>query len=392
MSPEEIKQEIEDRITARDTSINLSEFISPKLGWRFWALGQQLGAKPEVFLCCLLTAMSALYKVGTKLTLGQNIGLKVPPNLCGAIVAESGQRKTPIIRNIISEPFKKLKEKTHKEYETAKKEYERNLAFPNQGMLCLVDESEGLFRLLEGSDKEDLLSFYDGEGASILRANGTRVAFDNSILSIFGSIAPNVLSKLKISPSDANDRWARFLFVNQPLAAGNLGIGDDDDEPILGDLIEEIYLTIDELPEIQFYLDSEAESLFSKYYDELKEKRISHPKPAIRRIMDITIGRIGKLAINLHCLNSILEEKEIEASIGKETLAAAAKLALWFAQQTIYTISLLKEPEPNILAPHLVKVLKIAEKKEIVNARDVLQTYNNKYRPTASQVREWFKI
>ncbi|NEP38199.1 MAG: DUF3987 domain-containing protein [Okeania sp. SIO2H7] len=434
----DVKREIEEIIKARDTSINLSEFISPNLGWRLQALGRELNIKPEVFLCCLLTAMSALYKVGTKITLWRATGFRVSPNLFGAIVAESSQKKSPIIKNIITEPFKKLRERTRTEYEHEKQEYDQQLAyfkslkgeeqintfpqgppkaprkrqhlfskatgesiytqfetFPNQGMCYLVDELAGLFKSLDqyrggkGSDEEDLLSLYDGEGATVLRADGTRVDLDNTLLSIFGSIQPGVLGKLRKDATDANGKWARFLFVNQPLAAATLG-DNDTDEKILGDVLEHIYLTIDELPEMQFYLGTEAKSLFKEYYAQLERQRINHPNPAIRTIIGKTIGRIGKLAINLHCLNACCDNEEITEVIDCKTLQSAVNLALWFAQQAIYTISLLEEPDEENLAPHFVKVLEIAEKLKTVKARDIGRSYTSKYRPKAKQIREWF--
>lgn len=434
----DIKSEIEEIIKARDTSINLSDFISPNLAWRLKALGRELNVKPEVFLCCLLTAMSALYRVGTKITLWRATGFRVSPNLFGAIVAESSQKKSPIIKNIITKPFKQLRQRTRDEYDYAKEEFDKNIAyykslkgeeqvgafpegppqaprkrqhlfskatgesiysqfenFPTQGMCYLVDELAGLFKSLnqyrggKGSDEEDLLSLYDGEGATVLRTDGTRVDLDDTLLSIFGSIQPGVLGKLRQDATDANGKWARFLFVNQPLAAATLSESDSDEE-ILGNLLEKIYLAIDDLPEMQFHLDSEAKRLFKHYYAELEKRRIEHSNPAIRTIIGKTIGRIGKIAINLHCLNAICENQEITEKINRQTLQSAVNLSLWFAQQAIYTISLLEEPDDNNLAPHLVKVLEIAERKEIVKARDVANTYTAKYRPTASTIRGWF--
>lgn len=141
---------------------------------------------------------------------------RVRPNYFGAIVAESSQKKTPILRAIIDNPMEKLLDKARSDFEGAEAVYEIELAnwktskdadkgpaptpptrkvynftkatgegiaaqagrLPEQGMLYLCDELASLFKSAnqyrggKGSDEEDMLEYWSGGGAVVLRVSG----------------------------------------------------------------------------------------------------------------------------------------------------------------------------------------------------------------------------
>ncbi len=87
---------------------------------------------------------------------------------------------------------------------------------PEQGMLYLSDELAGMlnaqnqYRGGKGSDKQDLLSNYDGTGDVVLRAEGVKSEVDFVLLGILGGIQPKVMQKLLGTCDDPDGGWARF--------------------------------------------------------------------------------------------------------------------------------------------------------------------------------------
>ncbi len=102
---------------------------------------------------------------------------------------------------------------------------------PIQGILWLCDELAGFFKSAnqyrsgKGSDKEDLLECWSGNGAVVARAAGTTVNVGAVSLSIYGNIQPKVLEPFLGDGSDDNGTFARFDFVQQPPALTQITLG-----------------------------------------------------------------------------------------------------------------------------------------------------------------------
>lgn len=84
--------------------------------------------KPECYLTALLTQASSLFKVGTEVKLRNDTDYRVTPNYFAGIVAESSQKKSPIMRAIIDRPMQPLRDKAREEYKAAYATYEIELA------------------------------------------------------------------------------------------------------------------------------------------------------------------------------------------------------------------------------------------------------------------------
>jgi hypothetical protein len=144
------------------------------------------------------------------------------------------------------------------------------------------DELAGLFKSAnqyrggKGSDDEDLLEFWNGTGSTVLRASGVKADLDGLLLSVFGTIQPDVLASLLKDCSDSNGKFARFDFVIQPLAASKLSL-EDSGSFDLTPMLSSLYQKIDALPALKLELEPDAKRYFTEFYNKAEDKRVAEP-------------------------------------------------------------------------------------------------------------------
>ncbi len=394
-SRESTANELEQLRHATESSLNLSTVIPEALAKPIQKLAHWLNLRPECYCLALLTGISILHDTETELVLHRDWDFTVTPNLFAAIVSPSSQKKSPILKAMVTKPLRHLQKKAKKEYKQAMKQYEIDLAqyeelkrnknpnaleqqfpdgrpieprmklyyftnatgegiinqvaaHPNQGILYLKDELAGVlkstnqYRGGRGSDEEDLLSYYDGTGGTVLRANGTQADLDGLLLGILGSIQPGVLQKLLGDFEDSNGNWARFMFVWQPLAASSMV--PDGGKFDLTELITWLYEELDRTSELapkKYALTPDAFKLFCEAYNSLEQRRIDPATtPAMQNVWGKSEGRIGKLAIDLHRTEAVFKGQLPSELIERHTIKAAIALTYFSAQQVqaIYTM------------------------------------------------------
>ncbi len=444
------RDEIENLIQLGDQSLNLSDYLPSSLASPLNLLSSLLNIRPEVALTSLLVGASSLNKVTTSLTLHRRQGFCVPASIYSALVAESGQKKSPILKALINKPLGFLQQEKRLAFQAALEKYEKDISdwdkckgqersekfpdgkpkkprqrlyyftnatgegllyqmqsYPDNGMLALVDELAGLFANRgkysngKGSDRQDMLSAFDGTGATVLRADGTRADLSGMLLSVYGSIQPQVLSQLMQDCTDPDGQWARFLFVNQPLAAAELA--DDGEDGIdLTDLLTRLYRDIDELPAREYRLSHAAFKRYQPVYNQLEKLRVSHPAPGMRAVYSKMEGYIGRLALNLHIINSLMTNQIPDEYVSLETMDKAIALAKFYIGQVklIHANS-----DDSELAPHIIRLRdasKLAEsagKSGWIHNRSYLQNLPKKLKEqaqrtgckTAEVVRSWMR-
>ncbi|MBD0363967.1 MAG: DUF3987 domain-containing protein, partial [Coleofasciculus sp. C3-bin4] len=370
------RAEVDNLLKLGDQSLNLREFLPADLAEPLESLAFSLNIRPEVCLTSLLVAASSLHKIGTELVIHRGIGFSVPPGIFSGLVAESGQKKSPILKAIIRKPLSILQKERRDAFAQTNADYEKNIvewdkcrsqnrqskfpngkpkkpqqllyyftsstgegvlyqfqAHPHKPLLALVDELAGLFASQNkytrgrGSDRQEILSAFDGTGATVLRASGTRADIDGISLSIFGTIQPEILRRLMKDCSDPDGHWARFLFVNQPLSASTLPESYRNNIELTEHLLS-YYRTIDQLPVLEYQLSPEAFKRYQPVYNQLEQLRVSHPNPGMRAVYSKMEGYIGRLALNLHVLHELATGKtspaeEIPLAIMEKAIALA---------------------------------------------------------------------
>jgi hypothetical protein len=431
-SQEETAAEVARLLEIQRSRIPLAEILPERLAEPIERLASLLNLKPECYLAALLTQVASLFKVGTEVMLYRATDYRCTPNYFCGIVAESSQKKSPVPRAIIERPMLALREKARQEYEQAKLNYEKQHAewkatkgeekgappkpprqklysfsktsgegliyqvadFPDQGLMYYTDELAGLFKSAnqyrggKGSDEEDLLEFWNGKGSTVLRASGAKADLDGLLLSVFGTIQPDVLASLLKDCSDSNGKFARFDFIFQPLAASELpeeDSGSFDLTPMLADL----YAKIDALPALSLELDVEAKRLFRAFYKIAEERRFLEPRQGMRASIGKMPEKVGKMAAIIHVLNCTFNGVPVAPRIPKSAVEAAIKFVKFASNQVA---SLHTEfSDRKALAPNLMKILQAAERQGgKITTREAQHIFPLKGRPIAQTVREWF--
>jgi hypothetical protein len=444
-SRENRRSEVDNLLKLTDQSLNISAFLPADLAQPLEGLAQGLNIRPEVCLTSLLVAVSSLHKTTTELVIHRGQGFSVPPTIFAGLVSESGQKKSPILKAIIKKPLAVLQRENRLAFEEAQARYDKEIAdwekckseerstkfpegkpkkpqqrlyyftnstgegllyqfqaHPDKGLLALVDELVGLFASQNkysggrGSDRQDILSAFDGTGATILRAAGTKADIDGLSLSICGTIQPEVLKRLMRDCSDPDGQWARFLFVNQPLAAATLNDDDGSGLDLTGRLLN-YYRAIDRLPAREYRLSREAFKRYQPVYNQLEQLRVSHPLPGMRAVYSKMEGYIGRLALNLHVLHELASGKTVpDEEIPLQPLDCAIALAKFYIGQ-VKLIHANCSTDLGEMAPHLAKIVELSKRMEAttgnswIKAKVVQSGYDSRHRPRPDSIRSWFR-
>ena len=426
-----IASELAQLLASKSVKLNLLEILPQGLAEGITRLAETLNIKPECYVLALLTQVSALLKPGTSTMLYPQTNFKVCPNYFGATIGESSQKKTPVKVAVISEPMEQMIDASIQAFEAAKIAYEEELnlwkkndqpdkglmpkppaqriyhittatgesipkqaaRMPDQSLLWVADELAGTFKSAnqyrggKGSDEEDLLEYWSGGGAAVLRAEGLTVNARKIGLSIFGNIQPKVLAQFLKDGNDDNGKFARFDFVQQPLAATELF--EDAPNVNITPMLADLYKRLDPLPAQKFKLDKEARKAFIAYNNQCERERINHPKQGMRAMLGKAPEKVGKVATILHCIDSAFRCVEVSESISVEVVQAAIK---WVTYTTSQALSVnLEICDATALAPNFDKIISLARKKGgAVSARDAQNSFDHKLKIKSQQVKEWF--
>jgi hypothetical protein len=154
------------------------------------------------------------------------------------------------------------------------------------------------------------------------------------------------------------------------------------------ELLTDLYRKIDALPPTEYRLSPKAFNLFCKAYNRLEELRASDPLEGMQSVWGKSEGRIGKLAVNLHVVHSLMKGEIPSKEIPVEMVRIAISLTKFYAfqVQSLYT----QFSDPDALAPQLVKVIELSRKKGWLKASDVYLSITKARRPSGETVREWF--
>ena len=431
---EDTKIGIEQLLASKAASVKLSDLFPESLAAPIEIVAERMNLKPECYALALICGSSRFIKNGSTTMLVEewNRYRCRTAGYFGALIAESAQMKTPVLNAIITDPLAAMRTRCKEKFEAEKKAYTEELErwrnskdenkgpmpdapvekfayitkatwegiagmvgrSPSQGILWLCDELAGFFssqnqyRSGRGSDKEDLLEAWSGNGAVIARAAGTTVNVGAVSLSLYGNIQPKIFAPLLGDGSDDNGTFARFDFVQQPptLTQITLGLPSIDITPML----QALYEKMDANPVMEFDLEEDAKKLFVDYYNRCQRLKFDHPKQGMRAMLGKAAEKVGRVATILHCIHVAHLGLEVSRKIPVQQVAAAIKWVEYTTQQAL-SINL-EVSSPDALESNLVKIISLAKDKGgTVSVREISKSFNAKYRPSSQKIREWLE-
>ena len=413
-SQSDIKIELEELLKNRNQSLDLTQYLPGNLA-KIGEFASRLCLRPELSLSAFLTVSSSLLAVGTTIDLlvdycqfdQKSLGLYT------AICAEPSQKKSPLINKIALEPLLRLQEEERQQFESQMDVFKldhklwksnpeseepepetpvmrryfinsgsqagiRNVLNTHSkkgwGVLVLTDELAASYKnngkTYNAGLLEDFLTYYDGYGKFEALKDGFAGDFSQCLVSMLGGIQPGVVSEY-MNGNDTNGHWSRVNVVNQPVVPSLI----PDNLPSkleFKEMLVDFYRKLSQLPRLDLTLDAKARSRFILIYNKCELHRVEAKTQALASLWGKMPGKIGRFAALLHIIDQVWQFGTVrDLVVGKATLDKAAKLAKFYYQES-YSMYADCSQEKSDLAPQLVKILGIAEKRQTaIGARDI---------------------
>ena len=437
---EEIRRDVDTLISLESKRLKIEQFVPYELAKHIYQFASDLKVRPEACLTSLIVGLSACHKVGTEIILRKASNFIQPPNLFGAIVAPSGMRKSPLYKTFASKPLMRLQRRMLQGYKKLQKEYEEKIdrwdsltsderliefpegkpripdrkpmiaassfttqgvfrqynTYPDQALICVRDELKGLFSSMnqfsngKGSDRQDLLSMYDSDSISELRAEGLVSNAERTPISILGTIQPEVLQEILGDGNDDDGQSARFIYCWQPLTASELPEDDGQIDCALNDILFNLYETLNNQPVRQYELSKTGYQIFRGYNNYLGQKMITTANPGLQKAYAKGAGICARLMVNLHVIDEILDSDRDNPMIvvSDETIKKAIQLTEFYLSQVVFLNKVLC-PDGS-LAPNFLKVIELSHRIGWVKAKDVKMNIWHMRDTKPDDIRTWF--
>ena len=421
--PDRIK-ELESLLQVNERRLTISKYLHPDLAEPLKQLAARMGVDAEALLTVLLPTSASLLNPKARVIVKESTDFVEPLIIYSGIVSESGNRKSPIFK-AITKPLKKLQEEEDKRYSTALETYEYeskngdgeppkrprppreyfvdNITSealnhikaqqPEHGLLIRKDELSGLigsygaYKGGRGSDKEGILSGWNGDGIKVNRASGSRLSLSHDASSIAGAIQPGKLLKLMGDLEDEQGEWGRFLWYLAILRAFKLP--EDDCRFEIGDLLEGIYRKLNDLAPVQYRFTPDSQQVYQAWHWELEQRKLAEPRQGMRSAIAKMQGYTARIAGILHILWATAAGEIPETHIPLERVRAARQLAEFYLGQ-VQLIHSDSEAAMGELTPILAKILEKAQELGSITARIAKRSFFAFKNTSSQQLRDYF--
>jgi hypothetical protein len=371
---ETLADELESLVNFSRLPSSVENLVPERLLNALRDFSRRLNIPVEVLVSALLPVAASLLRTETQLLVDPGTDFYVPAILWVLIIAETGAAKSVIFKLFIK-PIMQLQaeideqyEQDFERYELELKEYEskpkeergcppkqplpRDLYFqdvtiealadsisnhPEFGALKASDEFAGDMNALnqyksggKGSDRQHLLSLYDGSPIKINRKRGEnskkRISISKTSVSILGNIQPEVFLQIFKAIKAWDGLEARFALVNLPLAEMPPPTGGRCD---LTPMLYDLYSHLQEFQPKTYLFDQEAKKIWNDWHLQIENQKMSEFNSRLRALLPKARERAARVALTAHCLKAAFSGEIPSEYIPAETLVAAIEYIKW---------------------------------------------------------------
>jgi hypothetical protein len=388
------------------TRLNLHRILPEKLALALVATAEAMPTTPEALLTTLIPVMGSRIGTSSRIVIKASSNYVQPAIFRTAIVANTGDRKTPTQMAILA-PLYDLEREAAQKFESAMEAYQEELRtrkdedpYPTKpvrkryiinqgsyegkirvhsenrrGLLDYTDELAGRFARMNqyrqghGDDAFNDLSEFNGGPLSRDKVGGSDY-LPRTAISSTGSIQWETLRQLQeqAGSDDHAGVWARWLFCAVPLPPALINLEDSQPDP-LSPLLKFLYTQLDVLPEQDYLLSDAAKHRFQSWQHSLLHHTQAESHPALKAAFPKLESYGARLALLLHSVWAVVKGKKPDPVISGETMQRAIELTNWFAGQMRLVLahnSPLKKVEGELL-----KILNLLNRRGSLTAREI---------------------
>ena len=331
------------------------------------SVSESIDCDPSMVLMPLLAGCSGA--IGNSVVIQIAGDWTEPAILWCGVVAESGNKKTPAAKKILS-PIRRLQQQLIRDWELEIDGLMENASKPTRprilvgdstveamaplfkenprGLLLLRDELAGFINSMDayksgkGGDASHWLSMFNAEPIHVDRKKDREsICVPAASLSIFGGIQPEILKRSFAGENQENGMMARFLFAypenrKQRFHEGSVPDSITTEIELLMNRLFEISMCVDSIgvpvPSVVAF-DGEAKELFKKWCNRLGEETFSYSGPSAAFINKLP-ATVARLALVFHLSKWAVGSLGVfEQLVDKQTVDGAIILGGWFREQ-----------------------------------------------------------
>jgi hypothetical protein len=404
----ELLPNVDDLLNVPNERLDLSLIFDSFLEACVQETAKQVPTNPDAIISCWLPVLASVIGIRSKVVVNPATDYKLPFILRMGIVAKSGNKKSPTLKQAVK-ALDELDSSAYHRYQEALKDYEEDLAYyeknkqgekptepklkqfivqdftidgllsileDNPSLLGYIDELYGYFKRMNkfnnGDDVQRDLELFEGKKIKKTRASKDNNKYiEKHAVSLVGTIQEVALRKVLADDDDLTGVSARFLFWAGKMPLGKINFTLD--------AIDLNFLTISQqviesLANLNIHsdllLDNDAKKLFQEWQNGIMESIGSLSLPQLENKYAKIEADCVKFAGILHYYHLVTGSDLItnEIVINGEIMRRAIVLANYYLRHFCYIVT---KCQDELLNAQLMKILELVKRKGEINATDI---------------------